>query len=101
MTTHASSLWQVHLPTGPLPPVPEGCLTVCRQGPYSYYQNVVQVSYSNVWWDLSRWTAELDWMALHGVNVCLAYTGQEALWRATFMQLGLNDTVVCISTCDI
>ncbi len=27
-------------------------------------------------------------------SVCLSYTGQEALWRRTFMQLGLNDTVL-------
>jgi alpha-N-acetylglucosaminidase len=83
-------------PTDPLPPVPGGGLTLCRAkgAPWTYYQNVVQHSYSNVWWTLDRWEAELDWMALRGVNVFCSYTGQESLWRTAFAALGLNDTVL-------
>ena len=33
-------------------------------------------------------------MALNGVNLALAYGGQEALWRETFLSLGLNDTAL-------
>ena len=81
--------------TGPLPAVPPAGLRYCRpaNAPYSYYQNVVQMSYSNVWWSFERWQQELDWAALHGINVILAYTGQEALWRTVFQQLGLNESV--------
>jgi alpha-N-acetylglucosaminidase len=102
-TLNASFAWEatggVTLPS-PLPPrpppVPGGALTVCRPATarWTYYQNVVQASYSNVWWNSTRWTAEVDWMALHGVNVACAYTGQEALWRTAFTALGLNDTVL-------
>lgn len=48
---------------------------------FRYYQNVCTQSYSNVWWDWPRWEKEIDWMALNGYNMPLAYTGQEALWQ--------------------
>ena len=73
-----------------LPAPPGGAVRACRSVAYTYYQNVVQSSYSNVWWTFERWLQEIDWMALHGVNVALAFTGQEALWRDTFGALGLN-----------
>lgn len=31
-------------------------------------------------WRLGRWEEELDWMALSGINMALAFTGQEKLW---------------------
>jgi hypothetical protein len=46
------------------------------------------------WWTLERWQQEVDWMALHGVNVCLAYTGQEAIFREVYLSLGLTDAEV-------
>ena len=36
------------------------------------------------WWGWDRWERELDWMALHGVNLALAHVGQEELWRRAF-----------------
>lgn len=39
---------------------------------------------SYVWWDWERWEKEIDWMALQGVNLPLAFTGQEAIWQKTF-----------------
>jgi hypothetical protein len=41
-----------------------------------YYQNVCTVSYSMAWWDWARWERELDWMALNGINLALAFTGK-------------------------
>lgn len=38
-------------------------------------------SYSFVWWDWARWEWELDWMALNGINLALAWSGQEAIWQ--------------------
>ena len=74
----------------PLPPPAGGFLSLCRAVNYTYYQNVVQSSYSNVWWTASRWRDEVDWMALHGINAALAYGGQEALFRDIYLQLGLT-----------
>lgn len=39
---------------------------------------------SYVWWDWERWEKEIDWMALQGVNLPLAFTGQEAIWQKVF-----------------
>lgn len=37
-------------------------------------------SYSSVWWSWERWEREIDWMALHGVNMPLVFNGAEAVW---------------------
>lgn len=42
--------------------------------------NVCTVSYSMAWWDWARWEEELDWMAISGINLALAFTGQEHIW---------------------
>ena len=49
-----------------------------RSVPWHYYQNVVTPSYSMAYWDWPRWEAEIDWMALHGINLPLAFTGQHS-----------------------
>ncbi len=35
-----------------------------------------ECSYSMAFWNWSRWEQELDWMALQGINLPLAFTGQ-------------------------
>eukprot|EP00164_Ancoracysta_twista_P012210 GFYU01019105.1.p1 GENE.GFYU01019105.1~~GFYU01019105.1.p1 ORF type:complete len:777 (+),score=252.94 GFYU01019105.1:67-2397(+) len=57
---------------------------------YRYYQNVCTVSYSMVWWDWARWEREIDWMALHGINLPLAFTGQEYVWQKTWEQFTMD-----------
>ena len=42
-------------------------------------------SYSMAYWDWPRWEAEIDWMALHGINLPLAFTGQHRHPCRTFM----------------
>lgn len=76
---------QLKLPT-PLPVVNETVASIDR---YKYYQNVCTSSYSFVWWDWSRWEREIDWMALKGVNLALAFGGQEAIWRRVYDGLGI------------
>ncbi|HZI31083.1 MAG TPA: alpha-N-acetylglucosaminidase N-terminal domain-containing protein, partial [Candidatus Binatia bacterium] len=44
------------------------------------YLNYCTFSYTMAWWDWARWQREIDWMALHGINMPLAVTGQEAVW---------------------
>ncbi len=39
-------------------------------------------------WNWERWEREIDWMALHGINLPLALTGMEAVWRAVLNRLG-------------
>ncbi|KAK6928768.1 Alpha-N-acetylglucosaminidase, tim-barrel domain [Dillenia turbinata] len=70
---------------GLLPSVKDEGVIIQRPVPWNYYQNVVTSSYSYVWWDWERWEKEIDWMALQGVNLPLAFTGQEAIWQKVFM----------------
>ena len=66
---------------------------LCRRSDISYYSNVVASSYSHVWWTIDDWTEFLDWAALSGVNLALAYTGQEEIFRKTFSEFGISDEV--------
>lgn len=45
---------------------------------------VILFTDSYVWWDWERWEKEIDWMALQGVNLPLAFTGQETIWQRVF-----------------
>lgn len=45
-----------------------------------YYLNYCTFSYSMAFWDWERWEKEIDWMALHGINLSLAITGTETVW---------------------
>lgn len=42
------------------------------------------------WWDWKRWEKEIDWMALQGINLPLAFTGQEAIWQKVFQVIGIE-----------
>lgn len=83
---------QLRLPE-PLPAVPEE-LTEATPNRYRYYQNVCTHSYSFVWWDWARWEKELDWMALNGINLALAWSGQEAIWQRVYLALGLTQSEI-------
>lgn len=55
---------------------------------YRYYLNYCTLSYSMAFWDWKRWELELDWMALHGINLCLDIVGTDVVWRNVLLQLG-------------
>ena len=69
-------------------------VTIKKKVKWTYYQNVCTQSYSMWWWDWARWEQELDWCALWGVNLVLAYTGQEKIFRDVYNGIGVNDTVL-------
>ncbi|XP_015593025.1 alpha-N-acetylglucosaminidase [Cephus cinctus] len=70
--------------------LPEVELTVTSNDRFRYYQNVVVAGYSTVWWKWEQWEKHIDWMALNGINLALAFHGQEAIWQKIY--LGLNMT---------
>ena len=41
-------------------------------------------------WNWTRWQQEIDWMAMNGVNLPLAFTAQESIWQMVYKQLGLT-----------
>ncbi|OAY83861.1 Alpha-N-acetylglucosaminidase [Ananas comosus] len=77
---------------GTLPHVPSAGILVQRPVQWSYYQNAVTSSYSFAWWDWERWEKEIDWMALQGINLPLAFTGQEAIWQKVFQGFNISSS---------
>ncbi len=57
---------------------------------YHYYFNVVTYGYTMPYWDWNRWEKEIDWMALHGVNMPLALVANEAISARVWAKLGLT-----------
>jgi alpha-N-acetylglucosaminidase len=84
----------VFLPNWPIP-VGEGVvLTHHRQVPYSHLMNVCTHSYSLVWYSADDWIRFIDWMALSGINMMLALTGQEWIQYQVFRTMGLSDRII-------
>ncbi len=73
-----------------LPPLKETIKRISKLQ-YSYYMNTCTHSYSSSWWDWPRWEREIDWMALNGINLPLAFTGLEYVTRKLFKELGFSD----------
>jgi alpha-N-acetylglucosaminidase len=58
---------------------------------YRYYLNYCTFNYSMSWWNWERWQKEIDWMALNGINMPLAITGEEAIWQQVYRKMGFNN----------
>jgi Alpha-N-acetylglucosaminidase (NAGLU). len=56
-----------------------------------YYFNVVTFGYTTAYWDWERWSKEIDWMALHGIDMPLALVANEAISARVWKKLGLTD----------
>ncbi|MBR5782094.1 MAG: alpha-N-acetylglucosaminidase [Bacteroidales bacterium] len=61
----------------PLPDEDE--IHVCSAD-YRYYLNYCTFSYSMSVWTWERWEQEIDWMALHGINMPLQIVGLDVVW---------------------
>lgn len=69
---------------------------VKRISPYRdhQYMNVVTYGYTCPYWDKKRWDEEIDWMALHGIDMPLMLIAQEAIYRMVFKDMGLTDAEI-------
>lgn len=56
-----------------------------------YDFNYCTFSYTMAFWDWERWQTEIDWMALHGINMPLAAVGHECVWRNILLRMGFNE----------
>ncbi|MBM4095004.1 MAG: alpha-N-acetylglucosaminidase, partial [Planctomycetes bacterium] len=61
---------------------------------HRYFLNYCCFGYSLPWWNWDQWEELIDWMALHGVNMPLSVTGQEAVWQAVCRRLGMSDAEI-------
>ncbi|GAA6773940.1 alpha-N-acetylglucosaminidase [Flavobacterium sp. CGRL2] len=57
---------------------------------YREYLNACTFGYTTPWWDWKRWEQEIDWMAMHGINLPTAMEGQEAVWQELWKEYGLT-----------
>ncbi len=59
--------------------------------PERFFLNYCTYGYTMPWWGWKEWEHFIDWMALNGINLPLAITGQESIWYQVWTELGLND----------
>lgn len=79
----------LHLPKRwPLPPCKEGGSAAV---PDRFLLNYCTYGYTMVWWQWPQWERFIDWMALNGINLPLALTGQEAVWQEVWREMGMSD----------
>jgi alpha-N-acetylglucosaminidase len=59
-----------------------------------FFLNYCTFGYTMPWWQWGEWEHFIDWMALQGINLPLAITGQEAIWYRIWTEMGLTDEEV-------
>ncbi len=62
--------------------------SICQD---KFFLNYCTFGYSMPWWDFSDWERLIDWMALNGINMPLAITGQESIWQKVWKKYGMTD----------
>ncbi|CAG8940203.1 unnamed protein product [Penicillium salamii] len=62
--------------------------------PWRYHFNTVTFSYTTAFWTWEDWELQLDWMALRGINLPLAWVGQEKIIVEVFREIGLTDSEI-------
>ena len=74
-------------------PVPQGEERHVCSADYRYYLNYCTFSYSMSTWTWDRWQKEIDWMALHGINMPLQIVGLDVVWYNLLTKdLGYSNT---------
>jgi len=56
-----------------------------------FFLNYCTFAYTMLWWQWDDWERFIDWMALNGINMPLAITGQEAIWLEVWKSLGMTE----------
>lgn len=68
--------------------------TVEARVPQRFFLNYCTFGYTMPFWDWADWERFIDWMALNGINMPLAITGQEAVWYNVWTKMGMTDEEV-------
>lgn len=76
-----------------LPAVPAPVKSSARV-PHRFFLNYCTYGYTMPWWQWADWEHFIDWMALNGINLPLAITGQESIWYQIWTEMGLTDEEV-------
>ena len=59
-----------------------------------FFLNYCTFGYAMTWWNWKDWEHFIDWMALNGINMPLAMTGQEAIWYRVWSKMGINKQAI-------
>lgn len=59
--------------------------------PQRFFLNYCTYGYTMAFWQWKDWERFIDWMALNGVNMPLAITGQEAVWMKVWTSMGMTE----------
>ncbi|KAK0609137.1 Alpha-N-acetylglucosaminidase [Lasiodiplodia hormozganensis] len=84
---------RLHLAPAELPDV-NGTLSGASTVPWRYHFNTVTFSYTTAFWNWTDWELELDWLALRGVNLPLAWVGVERIIYDVFSEIGLTHSEI-------
>ena len=89
-TTYDWNTYNLTVPAKlPLPPT-KGTEVRPRTVKWGYYMNVCTMGYSLVFNTWEYWEKQIDWMAMNGINLPLAFVGQEWIWVEVFKEYGLT-----------
>ncbi len=58
---------------------------------YRFFLNYCTFGYTMPFWRWRDWERGIDWMALNGINLPLAQTGNEYIWQKVWREHGLSD----------
>ena len=72
-------------------PAVETPVEVQANVPERFFLNYCTFGYTMPWWKWADWERFIDWMALNGINMPLAITGQEAVWQKVWREMGMTD----------
>ena len=72
-------------------PLPESKIQASAKCSNRFFLNYCTFGYTMPYWKWSDWERLIDWMALNGVNMPLAITGQESIWYKVWTDMGLTD----------
>lgn len=75
-------------------PAVEGVETISARVPQRFFLNYCTFGYTMPFFDWNDWERVIDWMALNGVNMPLAITGQESVWYNVWRSMGMSDEEV-------
>lgn len=75
-------------------PKVEQKITVQARVDRRFFLNYCTYGYTMPFFNWKEWERVIDWMALNGVNMPLAITGQETVWYNVWKQLGMSDSEI-------
>ena len=90
---HTTVSWYAEVPVILPDKMPEvnGMITSSAKVDRRFFLNYCTYGYTLPFFGWKDWERLIDWMALNGINMPLAITGQEMVWYNVWSKLGMTD----------